>query len=54
MKDILIGTGLGLIAASFWVQFKNNDLGRINRYYAWYEQQQKTKAVAGGDDDDDE
>lgn len=55
LKDIVIGTGLGLIAGSFWLQFKNSELKRTADYYKFYDAQQAKKAtLAAADDDDDE
>ena len=53
LKDILIGTGLGVTAAMFWKNFKNSEMNRIDAYYKWYDLQQAKKAASSGDDDDE-
>jgi hypothetical protein len=53
LKDIIIGTGLGVTAAMFWKNFKNSEMSRIDSYYKWYDLQQAKKAASSGDDDDE-
>ncbi|GAB9468081.1 unnamed protein product [Globisporangium polare] len=54
LKDIFIGTGLGLIAGSVWNQWKNSELQRTTSFYKWYDAQQAKKATLSADDEDDE
>lgn len=54
LKDIFIGTGLGLIAGSVWNQWKEGELKRTTNFYKWYDAQQAKKATLSADDDDDD
>lgn len=53
LKDIVIGTALGLVAGQFWLQFKNSELKRTSDYYKFYDLQQAKKATLAADDDDE-
>lgn len=54
LKDIVIATGLGLIAGAAWNSWKDGELKRTTNFYKFYEAQQAKKITLSADDDDDE
>ncbi|TYZ61923.1 hypothetical protein PybrP1_011303 [[Pythium] brassicae (nom. inval.)] len=53
LKDIVIGTTLGLISGMMWQQFKNSELKRTSDFYKFYDAQQAKKAALAADEDDE-
>lgn len=51
LKDIVIGTSLGLIAGTMWNSFKNSELKRTADFYKFYDAQQAKKAALAEDDE---
>ncbi|GLE05897.1 hypothetical protein PINS_up015078 [Pythium insidiosum] len=51
LKDIVIGTTLGIGFALIWKNYKINEFQRIDNFYKWYDAQQAKKASASDDDE---
>lgn len=55
LKDILIGTGIGVGAALLWRNHAQKQAAHVEAFYKWYDANQAKKATqAASDDDDDE
>ena len=54
IKDIVIATGLGLIAGAWWNTWKKSELDRTTQFYKWYEGQQTVAATISAENDDED